>query len=453
MKISRRTLGFAATFLSVWVAGCATGVEDSADGVLPEDELTTSTAADRLVDMPFYFSVPKSAVSLEIDRAKYSYPTVWNPSVEVPNAGLRVIAVRQASTSPAAKRAARLDMARQLSKAGVLQDGDIALTFRPELQGTMAYPHIQMGSTHASLVYTKGGEAYNVDSPIFDNEYVGQFNSLHFTGGLNAQGQVETGVDALHILRPKGFGAERRARLQSWATAIVGNRANGKVRFQSDYLKPIFAATQQTTRQTVTELGKIILSGTEDEVQQLDMYCSEFAWHMLALSNCTEQEIVEAGADGAACVDPVFEPMDLAGKTSQAAGLAEGPLLSLMQAPAEQRAALVDQIFTLGNVTRLSSGHRAVSEMVAPLMPGLQAYFQARASGVTAEQAAEGASQLNAGVGNIPNYSPTAFLVNSMQDAANRKVEYVATVVFLDKSGDMAKAKRLAMPLGSSIPR
>ena len=76
-------------------------------------------------------------------------------------------------------------MAQQLAKAGVLQDGDIALTFRPELAGTLAYPHIQMGATHASLVYTKDGQAYNVDSPL-DEEYVGQFNTLHFAGGPRA---------------------------------------------------------------------------------------------------------------------------------------------------------------------------------------------------------------------------------------------------------------------------
>ena len=65
----------------------------------------------------------------------------------------------------------------------------------------------------------------------------------------------------------------------------------------------------------------------------------------------------------------------------------------------------------------------------------------------------EGAGQRNAGVGNIPNYSPTAFLVNSMQSAGNRKVDYIATVVFFEKGGDMTKARRLAMPTGTSIPR
>ena len=74
-----------------------------------------------------------------------------------------MIAIKQQGTSPAAKRAARIDMAKQLAGSACSQDGDLALTFRPELQGTLAYPHIQMGTTHASLVYTQNGEAFNVD--------------------------------------------------------------------------------------------------------------------------------------------------------------------------------------------------------------------------------------------------------------------------------------------------
>lgn len=44
---------------------------------------------------------------------------------------------------------------------------------------------------------------------------------------------------------------------------------------------------------------------------------------MLALSNCTAEEIRNAPAEGAACVDPVFAPMPLIGD-DRAPGLAEG---------------------------------------------------------------------------------------------------------------------------------
>ena len=445
--LSLKAFSFLALLTLTAATGCAAPTEE-ADAEASQDAVSASADANKLLDVPFYFSVPKTAITTEVDRRAYSYPTVWNTSTEVKESGLRLIAIRQQGTGPAAKKAARVDMAKQLAKAGVLQDGDIALTFRPELQGTLAYPHIQMGSTHASLVYTKNGEAFNVDSPL-DGEYVGQFNTLHFAGGTSASGTTDMGTDALHIVRPAGFDAARRTQLQKWATTVATNRAFGKVKFQKDYLLPIFASKRMTTTQTVTQLGKIILGqGTMD----LPMYCSEFAWHMLALSNCTEADIRAAGPEGAACVKPVFAPMQLATTDAESTGLAEGPLASIFAAPAEARADLVAQIFVAGNAGRLSSGHRAVAEQVAPLMSGLAQYYGARAQGATVEMTSGPAGQLNAGVGNVPNYSPTAFLVSAVQPAALRKMDYVATVVFVDSEAEMTKAKRLAMPSGSSIP-
>jgi hypothetical protein len=441
-------LALLALTASTSAIGCAADVgEESSDDV--GANVVGSTNPNRLLDVPYYFAVPKSAVDVELDRAKYTYSTVWQPSLQVKDAGLRILAVRQAGTTPAAKKAARLDMAQQLAKAGVLQDGDVALSFRPELAGTMAYPHIQMGTTHASLVYVKGGKAYNVDSPL-DGEYVGQFDTKHFIGGRNSDGTTDYGTDALQIVRPRGFTAERRAQLNTWATLVAQNRANGHVRFQKDYLAPIFATTGMTTKQTVTELGRIILGAS---TKDLPMYCSEFAWHMLALSGCTAEQIEAAGPEGAACVAPVFTPMPLVATTSSETGLAEGPLLSLGMAPPADRAGLVDVIFAGGNAGKLSSGHRAVAEQVAPLMAGLSGWYKARAGGATAEQAASAGKQLNAGVQNVPNYSPTAFLVNAMQADGVRKLDYVATVVFFDKLTDVEKAKRLAMPKGTSIPQ
>lgn len=446
--LSLQAFSFLALLSLTAAAGCAAPTDD-ADAESTQDAVTSSPDSAKLLDVPFYFSVPKAAITTEVNRAAYSYPTVWNPSTEVKEAGLRVIAIKQAGTSPSAKKIARQDMAKQLAKAGVLQDGDIALTFRPELQGTLAYPHIQMGTTHASLVYTKDGQAYNVDSPL-DGEYVGQFNTLHFAGGTSASGTVDMGTDALHIIRPAGFDGTRRAQLQKWASAVAQNRAYGKVKFQKDYLTPIFASKQMTTTQTVTELGKIILN---EGTMELPMYCSEFAWHMLALSNCSEAQIRDAGPEGAACVKPVFAPMQLAATDAQSTGLAEGPLVSVLAAPAAARADLVTQIFAAGgNGGRLSSGHRAVAEQVAPLMSGLAQYYGARAQGATAEMTSAAAGQLNAGVQNVPNYSPTSFIVSAVQPEGLRKMDYVATVVFVDSDADLAKAKRLAMPSGSSIP-
>ena len=85
-------------------------------------------------------------------------------------------------------------------------------------------------------------------------------------------------------------------------------------------------------------------------------------------------------------------------------------------------------------------------------MAGLSQYYGARAQGATVDQTSASAGQLNAGVQNVPNYSPTSFLVNAVQPVGLRKIDYVATVVFVDSDADLQKAKHLAMPSGSSIP-
>lgn len=426
---------------SVSTLGCATDGDEAPDQLDPgggKGDGVSSTDPDRLLDAPFYFSIPKAAVTEPLDRPRYPYPTLWNPSTEADEVGLRVIAVKQGA-GVAARKTARREMARKLAAAGVLQDGDIVLSFRPEMAGTMAYPHIQMGTTHAGLVYTQGGEAFNIDSPL-DSQYVGQFDTSHYAG----DGGNDAGTDALHVVRPRGMTDARRAQLREWVGDLKDGlpRINGQraqIKFQSDYLVPSYVSKQMTTRQTVTLLGRIILE--EDTTTKLPMFCSEFAWHMLALSSCSDAEIRTAGPEGAACVDEVFAPMPLVASTADTVGMAEGPLLALMATPAEGRLALVPQVFATGDAASLSSGHRAVSEQVAPLMEPLSQFYGARAQGLSVEDTAPVAEMLSA---NMPaNYSPTTFLVQAMGDTATRATDYVVTVAFVNGAG-YDKAKRLA---------
>lgn len=438
MRNSPLSIFLSATLLGQLVAACTTDgadVDDVGGDVGGKGDGWNSEDPERLADVPFYFSVPKAAVSVPLNRSAYSFPTLWNISTEGEDVGLRVIAVRQ-GVGVAARKTARRDMASQLAAAGVLQDGDLALTFRPELAGTMAYPHIQMGTTHAGLVYTDGGEAFNLDSPL-DTDYVGQFDAPHYAGN----GGDDPGTDALHIVRPRGFDDARRAQLRGWIGELKGNlgRINGEraqVKFQSDYMTPQYLAKGLTTQQTVTLLGRIILEA--DTTTKLPMYCSEFAWHMLALSGCTEAQILEAGTEGASCVDPVFAPMPLVAEHAQQIGMAEGPLEALLAFPANYRESYLPMIFEPGEAARLSAGHRAVSEQVAPLMGPLADFFGARVSGLTVEETAPVAEMLNANM--APNYSPTTFLVAAMGDEATRPVDYVTTVMFVNGAGyDKAK--------------
>src|SRR5262245_41118822 len=98
----RRCLALAALIaLSSSVAACAApsaeseeegGGEEAAVG---EDHLEMSNDTDKLVKVPFYFAMPKSSLSGPLERTKYSYSTLWNPSREtgLTDIGLRVIAV------------------------------------------------------------------------------------------------------------------------------------------------------------------------------------------------------------------------------------------------------------------------------------------------------------------------------------------------------------------------
>lgn len=365
-----------AILASLAVVGCqaATDEETGAGaGAVVESEGKSVMSQDpsRLIDVPFYFSVPKSAVadSVTLNRAGYSYPTLWNSSTELETAGLRIIAINQklpkaqllppasadadviaaakkpiATANRAAKKAARDDMSRQLAAAGVIQDGDIVLSFRPENAATVPYMHVQMGTTHASLAYVQGGLAKNVDAPMKDSEYVGAFNTLHFTGGVSDTGSADLGTDALHILRPRALAESpaRRKSLNFWAAKTATNRAGGHVAFNSEYLAPS-APTKAEARKLATDLGRHILGLSAPE---LKIFCSEFAWHMLALSNCSEADIRAAGPDGAQCAEDgiVFEQMPLIGGETTL-GLGEGPLAALLGAPQDQRASLVTTLF------------------------------------------------------------------------------------------------------------
>lgn len=448
----------------VAVTACTSLVGCSSEGIDQYDDRSDdaivkgSTKPDAVIDVPFYFAMPKTSLApltMEM-RQKYSFATVWNHVREagIDDLGLRLLVVPEGAGGPgsAGRRNVRQQMAKELARAGVLQDGDVVLSFRPYLADTMAYPHIQMGATHAGLTFTDGDIAHNVDQPL-DGEYnsiagtgastrfVGSFDSTHYTGSA-----TDEGADALHILRPRFMTPERKQHLREWIGLLGGShqqiRAAGGLNFNSDYLKPLLAK-YGTPGKVATKLGKIIL-GVDAPPQDFDMFCSELAYNLLALSNCTTDEIRSAGDEAQCASDAPFQPMPILGSADYT-GLADGPLLDLMSAKlgAEQSAPLLESIFADNGGAKLSSGHRAVAQAVAPLMAGTKQYYQARLAG--APQAMQIATAVNAQAGNVKNYSPTAFLVNAMLPADHglRRFDYMATVVFAD-AATVAKAKQLS---------
>ena len=99
----RRCLALAALFaLSSSMAACAAPTEEEEDAVSGEDAVVEaegkpviSRDPNRLVDVPFYFSVPKDATTVPLNRRGYTYPTLWNSSTEIETSGLRILAINQ----------------------------------------------------------------------------------------------------------------------------------------------------------------------------------------------------------------------------------------------------------------------------------------------------------------------------------------------------------------------
>ena len=437
--------------LALAPVGCASEDPTVAEEGGSDENLVTSTSADRLLDIPMYFAVSKDALSGALPREKYPYPTVWNTVRDEGfsgDVGLRMIVVNGTSAK------VKGDAAGRLARAGVLQEGDIVLSFRPNLADTMAYPHIQMGSTHAGLIVSEGTgttkTALNIDSPL-NKEYNldksdprkwSRLSAPHYAG----EGSDPLGTEALHVIRPRNFSATQKAQLLTWFGKIRPNVAAiyEQVPFNPDYLAPSYATGQRTLKQNVTALGKILLR--TDTTTKIGMYCSELSWHLLALANCSEAQINAAReGEGASCVQEPFTPMPILG-TAEGPGLADGPLLNLQRASADKRGALLETIFpATPNAARLSQGHRDVSAFLDAngMMTASKQYYGATISGQAAA-----AGQLSAGVnaGAPANYSPTAFLVNSMlaKTDPNRKFDYVATLVFANTQAAYTKAVKLS---------
>ena len=93
-----------------------------------------------------------------------------------------------------------------------------------------------------------------------------------------------------------------------------------------------------------------------------------------------------AGPEGAACVKPVFAPMQLAATDARVDRPRRGPArLDPRRSAGRPRRASSRRSSSPATPARLSSGHRAVAEQVAPLMAGLAQYYGARAQGATVE--------------------------------------------------------------------
>jgi len=441
-----RSLRLSALFLlaalpSTSLVACAAPEGDGSEAT--ENAVTAVRDTSDVVGLPTYFTVPKHALTqMTAGERAHPYPTRWSPSAQSGELGLRIIGVPDgAGAKPTAGK--------NLGRAGVLRTGDVVLSFRPNLAETIPYAHMQMGITHAGIIKMDGTTAKSVDQPLDSaHNSAAPFSSKHYN---------ET--DALHIIRPRFMGEPGRAeKLTVWinkAEAMIGN-FGAKPPFNDDYLTPTTAsgAYKNNPAKLATAIGKGLLA---NQLSSFKLFCSEMAYHLLSLSNCTPEQIRSAG-EVAECVEAPFAMQTMVGANAPG-GLGEGPLLGI-QAAARGGAdpmALVGLTFGAPNPgsAALSAGHRNANALLTQggAVEGMKnvyglrlqsprATFDQLIAGVSAQNEEQGSklAQLNTSV--PANYGPTSYIIESMKDPATRTTDYVATVVWAS-SANFTKIKNL----------
>jgi hypothetical protein len=419
IKISLAALALLAVAGSVLVAPPAGSREFAVD------EKANREIARKL-NIPVYFGVPASArgeVPKNADVAgrliDFRHPDGKNAQGDV---GLRLVVTN------------RSNLARRLGQSGLVQTGDLLLSFRSEWGGAGAYPSVQLGISHTGIAYVKDGVVHNLDNPL-NEEYLGP----GLRGDLTSE-HYRT-LKFFHVVRPRGLTDAQRANLLEWSTRINANARRiypKQVSFNQDYNAPKYKRNRPVD--FVKHLGQSALG--QNPSGTVDMFCSEFAWSLLALRNCDPRRDGDAFQRSGipSCIKPVMEPMRATGDyisrrgRSSNTGLAEGPLLVVdaLKLPAAERDKVLHRVFVAdkGSATKLSPGHRSLAQSMQPKFAPLEEYYLGVNGGISAGWKARMIS--NAFNKAIPeNYSPTSFLINTFlpSNNVNRTMDYIATVM------------------------
>jgi hypothetical protein len=391
------------------------------------DEKVNEQMAKKL-KIPVYFALPASAratlpASIDISDklVDFKHPDGQGAQGDV---GLRLVVAKRAG------------MAKRLAKSGLIQTGDILLTFRSEWGGAGAYPNVQMGISHTGVAFVKDGTVYNIDNPL-NAEYLGgdfksQLTSEHYRT-----------LNLIHVIRPRNLSDAERANILAWSTRLTGSAKKiypTQIAFNDDYNAPKFEPGKPVN--FVRQLGQIGLG--QNPPDKIDMYCSEFAWSLLSLRQCDPAAEATATAFQSparipSCVKEPMEPMRATGdyifKKSKGSysGLADGPLMVIdtMSLPEDKKAELVKGIFVNDQkkLAKMSSGHREVAEAMQPRFEKLETYYMGVVDGGW-QQWRSRAMRLLFNRQVPDNYSPTSYLVNTLlpPDNSNRTMDYVATI-------------------------
>ncbi len=407
-------------------AQTATAQQASTPSGLPRKQFTTSEKANprlaKKLAIPAFFALPASArgpIPAEITTTD-TLVDFKHPDAKGADLGLRVV------------ETARSGMAERLGGSGLFQTGDLIMSFWPDWGGAGAYPNVQMGVSHVGVAYIKDGKLNNLDNPL-----TGEYNTPSDLRSSNYRQ-----VSYMHVVRPRGLTDAQRANLQGWIDRFRTNARQiypKSLSFNADYNAPKYRAGQPPD--FVKRMAQAALGQSAGPAVAL--YCSEFAWSLLALRDCnpaTSSDAFKAGGIPA-CVREPMRPMTATGdymmsKARNAyAGLADGPLLAIdaMNLKGAERQSMIDSVFKItkpDGLRKMSIGHRQTAQMMQPKFEALAIYY----TGVTGNVAQrQQANVVASGFAQeiLQNYSPTSFLINTLlpPNNPNRTMDYIATIV------------------------
>ena len=385
--------------------------------------------------------------------------------------GQRFIVVRGSDT--------RLVNSEKLGESGIFQAGDIALSYRPEWYGTLRYSHVQLGISHAALLYlTKdaSGKTYlrNLDMPM-DDETVGHgyLTAAHYTGYVEGTNNVDPndvgGTMHIQVVRPT-LSDKQRQNINQWILKLAQNGPHKAyptlISFNKDYSSPNYTNDKQLG--FVADLGRIALGAPMIAYKHLTMYCSEFVWSVLSLRDCDPVNDANdiKNNKNPACVKAFFQPMPVLGEALFAQGqeranpnLTVGMIDGVPLAMADLKAGSTGgpqhtdidgkidaTVFkNAGKANNISSGHRLIEQGILAQDPNfyteLQGYYSAANDDMAMDKAgpeyaqlAQARAKFNAS--QQPNYSPTAYAVMAhlSKDYAIKATTYVGTIYYSEVS-------------------
>jgi hypothetical protein len=369
------------------------------------------------LEIPVYYTAPEHSfaplpaeIPTDMQLIEYRHPDASKARGKV---GLRLM------------RTQRPGLSERLAASGLVQTGDVILSFRPEWAEASVYTNIQIGISHAGMAYVDDGKVWNLDSPL-NNDYLGPMTAEHYAD-----------AHALHIVRPRGLSDEQRKNLLFWAKTIVSKAPKiypSQIAFNQNYLAPKYEKGK--TPEFIKQVGQIALGVAQKNQPALDMYCSEFLWTILSMKNCGEKDFPAFSKPGMpSCIREAFTPPPAAGEfadrqqPTSPAGFVDGPLLisDLLGLSTDERQTFLARVFNPTQpMTKLSPGHRAVAEQVSPFFANLKDYYLGIFSGT---QLAHGTrAAFNAKLKN--NYSPAVYMINSFlpENHEERRFDYVGTL-------------------------